>query len=283
MKECPNEEQSFDAAASRRIEEKSAALDELELAKEINLLDQSRSKMQSARRSGRNLPALVGLLILLGLAVALISWIFMPASRADEPNSSAVPVPEKVNYKLGLQPKTYAPKGQLKPTEDKNRFACFTRLDKKTLQTMQEQSIAEISMEGTKVKNSDLKKLAGLKSIYMLDLQDSTGFSKKGLRALKNSSLKRLYLDGAGINDKWISTIIELPVVFLSVMGNKLSDESIETLSQNTTLRYLKFEAESNSKKIQDAFRTGHWMRLPEGSPRVFNYYRNENPPPPQQ
>lgn len=263
-------EESFDAAASRRVEEKSDALEEMELAKEGD-------------QTSKILPRKIVAILILILALIAIAWLFIPSAKAGEIQKngavSEAASPQKVIYRLGLQPNTYATKGALRATEEHNRF---TRLDKKTIKTMEQQNIADVSLEGAKVKNSDLKKLARLDSLYMLDLQDSTGYSPKALRAFKNTSLKRLYLDGAGITDKWIPTIIELPVEFLSVMGNNLSDESIEKLSKNSTLRYLKFEAD-NSKKIQDAFRTGHWMRLPEGTVRGFHYYRNENPPPPQQ
>ena len=263
-------EENFDSAASRRVEEKSGALEEIELRKE----GEQTSKILSCK--------IVAILIII-LALILIAWMFIPSAKANEMRKVEIGTeaasPQKVKYRLGLQPNTYAAKGALRATEEHNRF---TRLDSKTMKMMEQQNIADVSLEGAKVKNSDLKKLARLDSLYMLDLQDSTGFSPKALKAFKNTSLKRLYLDGAGITDKWIPTIIELPVEFLSVMGNKLSDESIEKLSQNSTLRFLKFESD-NSKKIQDAFRTGHWMRLPEGTARGFHYYRNENPPPPQQ
>jgi len=215
--------------------------------------------------------------IAIALSITAVAWSFMPSSKANVQTEGAPE--EKLVYRLGLQPRTYAAKGALRATEEKNRF---TRLDKETLRAMEIESVGDVSLEGTTVKNSELKKLAKLKSIYMLDLQDSKGYSPKGLRAFRNSSLKRLYLDGAGITDKWIPTIRELPVEFLSIIGNRVSEENIEKLSQNSTLRYFKFES-TNSKKIQDAFRAGHWLRLPEGSPRKFNYYRNENPPPPQQ
>lgn len=263
-------EQDFEVRAAKNVEKKSASYEAD--------LDEDEAEQRSNKKPAW---ALAGL-TLLGLGLAFVAWLFWQPAKVDaqsEPETQSAPaLPEKVHYRLGLQPNTYAAKGALRATEQ-NRF---TELNDATVKMMDEKNVADVSLEGAKIKDGDLKKLAGLKNIYMLDLQDGTGFSHKGLKAFKNTNLKRLYLDGSGVTDDWIPTIIELPVEFLSLMGNKLSDESIEKLANSATLKYLKFEAD-NSKKLIDTFRSGQWLRLPEGNTRAFSFYRNANPPPQQQ
>lgn len=181
----------------------------------------------------------------------------------------------KGNYALGFAPFTATSKGGLKY---KTKVVSFNGVSDDAISKLQAQGCTDISLEGVAVSDNDLQSLAKLKNIYMLDLQNTHGYSSDGLRVFKGTTLKRLHLDGTGISDNWIPVIAELPLECLTVMGNNLSDESIHTLANSKTLKFLKFEAD-DSPKIQSTFSVGSWMRLPEGSNKVFNYYRGSTEP----
>ncbi len=194
-----------------------------------------------------------------------------PAIKNDASGGQPDSPSQKVVYALGYAPFTAAPQGGLKY---KSHVISFDGFSDDKLSELETQNCAEISLEGVKISDNNLQKLSKLKNIYMLDLQNAHGFSPKGLFVFKGTTLKRLHLDGTGISDSWIPVLDSLPLEFLSVMGNKLTDESLITLAKSKTLKFLKFEADP-SRKVNDTFNAGGWMRLPEGNVRAFNYYRD--------
>ncbi|MCC7529060.1 MAG: hypothetical protein IT342_11085 [Candidatus Melainabacteria bacterium] len=257
---------------------------------------QERNKTQS-NRSPKSANTAAALALTMAIASTAIVFIFLAATKHDPAIAANEPMPEdtggipklskpafeiepaagppaapsqRVVYALGYAPFTAAPQGGLK---DKSHVISFHGFSDEKIGELEAQNCAEISLEGVKVSDHNLQKLSKLKNLYMLDLQHAHGFSPRGLFAFKRTALKRLHLDGTGISDKWTALLESLPVEFLSVMGNKLSDESLITLAKSRTLKFLKFEADP-SAKINNALNAAGWMRLPEGNERAFNCYR---------
>lgn len=177
---------------------------------------------------------------------------------------------DNVKYNLGYAPFTAADQGGLKY---KTNVISFGALNEEGMSKLQEHKCADISLEGQKVTDQELQDLSKLKDIYMLDLQNTHGYSPKGLYTFKETTLKKLHLYGTAITDQWMPVISQLPLEYLSLMGNKLSDESYATLAKSKTLKFLKFET-ANSRKLYDAFREGGWMRLPGNSNNNFDFHR---------
>jgi len=98
-----------------------------------------------------------------------------------------------------------------------------------------------LDLKGTSVKDDDLKRLAGLKTLPKLNLEN-TLISDTGLQYLKDIPLNYISLIGTQITDKWFGYLSNMPsLTTLYVGSTAISNFGVEQLKDMKQLEKLSF------------------------------------------
>ncbi|MBX9691309.1 MAG: protein kinase [Cyanobacteria bacterium] len=97
------------------------------------------------------------------------------------------------------------------------------------------QPLEVVTAKRSKIGDEGLKSLARIKTLSMIDLTDSTGFTGKGLEALAvKPSVTELFLSGTTVDDGAISAISKISTLKTLVLERctRITDKGVEPLAQ---------------------------------------------------
>jgi serine/threonine protein kinase len=114
-----------------------------------------------------------------------------------------------------------------------------------------------------KISDEQLFNLSKLKRLNWLNMNECSGFSKKGIGALKHSNLEKIYLSSAGLTDDWAPLLASLPVNTLAVTGNDFTDKGANILAHSKSLKYILLEGNPISEFPSELKKCGFRL-LPE-------------------
>lgn len=155
--------------------------------------------------------------------------------------------------------------GAFNSNQNDNMIVVSTSYDRAPLEKLERLGCTDYIASFQTITDSQLSNLAGRKSIDWLDLSYATGFSKNGLAKLRGSTLKKLYLNHNQIDDQWMPVVSSLPLMTLSVRGNRITDKGVEQLVRSKTLKFILLENNPISE-MPPAFKQGHWRLVPDDS-----------------
>jgi hypothetical protein len=134
----------------------------------------------------------------------------------------------------GNRSQSTGPRGD-KPQAKKDDEKTITRLKDlgAKLQTREDGSIQTVNFaQNKKIKDDDLKQLAGLPKLEVLYLTDS-GITDKGLEHLKGlTELRELYLGGTKVTDDGMAHIESLKLRSLVLFKTQVSDAKVAALQR---------------------------------------------------
>jgi Leucine-rich repeat (LRR) protein len=132
-----------------------------------------------------------------------------------------------------------------------------------TLDLIRSPVLRDLALNGSKVTDKGLKKLAGFKKLAILEL-GNTGVTDDGLKTLSSfPALMGLGLSGTRVTDKELAALEKTQITNLNLNGTGVGDASIATLGKMPSLGVLDLEkTKVTDKGLAEIAKPGAFPKL---------------------